>query len=220
MKRALVTGANRGIGLELCRQLKAQGYEVIGVCRKTSDDLKAVASTVIEGIDVSDMDCIGALKKALGNPSIDVLINCAGLLESTQWDGLDWDAIERQWQVNTLGPLRVVKAVEHCLGKGSKIVMITSRMGSIADNTSGGSYGYRMSKSALNSASVSLAQDLKPRGIAVGIVHPGYVKTAMTGWTGHIEPQESASGILKRLDELNLDNSGCFWHQNGEVLPW
>ena len=93
-------------------------------------------------------------------------------------------------------------------------------MGSIADNDSGGSYGYRMSKAALNSAGVSLAKDLHPHGIAVAILHPGYVRTEMTGNSGLIDVDESVTGLLKRIDELSLENSGTFWHTNGEVLPW
>ena len=135
-------------------------------------------------------------------------------------ENLDFDSIQRQFQVNAVGPLRIVSAVLPVLSKNSKIIMITSRRGSITDNTSGSSYGYRMSKAALNMASVSLAHDLKEKGIALGIVHPGYVKTDMTSHSGHIEPAESAQGILKRVEELNLENSGTFWHSNGEKLPW
>jgi len=106
------------------------------------------------------------------------------------------------------------------LKAGAKIALVTSRMGSIADNDSGGSYGYRMSKAALNAAGVSLARDLQARGIAVAILHPGYVRTDMTGHSGLIDVDEAVNGLLERIDELNLDNSGSFWHRNGELLPW
>ncbi|MFP4473351.1 MAG: SDR family oxidoreductase [Candidatus Omnitrophota bacterium] len=220
MKRALVTGANRGIGLEICRQLAEKDYEVCGVCRQASNELSKAAARVIENIDVGSNECIGRLSSELDVPELDLIVNCAGILERVEWDELDFSSIERQIQINALGPLRVVKAVEDKLSSGSKIVMITSRMGSIGDNTSGSSYGYRMSKTALNMASVSLAHDLKSREIAVGIVHPGYVRTDMTHHSGHIEPPESVRGILKRAEELNLDNTGTFWHQNGDILPW
>lgn len=219
MSTACVTGANRGIGLELCRQLKNKGFNIIGVCRSASPELHEIADEVIEGMDVSDEAVVDHLAEAV-QEKIDLLINCAGLLEGTSLESLDFAAMEKQFQVNTLGPLRVVKALLGRLESGAKIVMITSRMGSIADNTSGGSYGYRASKAALNAASVSLARDLKSKGIAVGIVHPGYVRTDMTGHSGHIDPSESVEGILKRVDELIVKNSGTFWHQNGEVLPW
>ena len=122
--------------------------------------------------------------------------------------------------VNALGPLRMTYAMLPFLNDGAKIAMMTSRMGSIGDNTSGSRYGYRMSKAALNIASVSLAYDLKPRGIAVGILHPGFVRTKMTGNNGFIDPDEAVTALLTRIDELTLDNSGTFWHSNGNVLPW
>ncbi len=221
MKTVLITGTNRGIGLEMCRQLKNKGYIVTAVCRQASKDLKELGVEIIEGIDVSQNDLIEKLKTSLGNQrKIDVLINNAGILEGNTFGSLDFKSMENQFQVNALGPLRVTEAVLDLLHEGSKILMITSRMGSVADNTSGSMYGYRMSKSALNMGSVSLAYDLQNRGIAVGIVHPGYVKTDMTNYSGHIETDESACGILARLDELTLENSGTFWHSNGEKLPW
>jgi len=122
--------------------------------------------------------------------------------------------------VNALGPLRTVHALLAALQTGAKIALITSRMGSMADNTSGGYYGYRMSKAALNAAGVSLAHDLKARRIAVAILHPGYVRTDMTDRAGMIEPDASARLLLQRIDELTLETSGTFWHANGERLPW
>ena len=123
-------------------------------------------------------------------------------------------------RINALGPLRCVTAFRNRLEKGAKVGLITSRMGSIADNTSGGMYGYRMSKAALNMAGVSLAHDLKPRGIAVALLHPGHVQTDMVGHTGNVTPDEAAKGLIGRMDALTLSNSGTFWHQNGERLPW
>lgn len=220
MSTIVITGANRGIGLALCEQLKKQDYEIVALCRKSSPELDKLGVKVIDSVDVSSDSCVETIQKGLGHTQVDVLINNAGLLESTSLSNFDTEAMLRQFQVNTLGPLRVTKALLPNLKKGSRILNITSRMGSIADNTSGGSYGYRMSKAALNMATVSLAHDLKEKGIAVAMVHPGYVKTQMTGNSGDMLPPEAAEGILKRLSELTLETSGTFKHSKGQELPW
>ena len=119
-----------------------------------------------------------------------------------------------------MGPLRLTHALLGNLESGSKIAVVTSRMGCISDNTSGSRYGYRMSKAAVNMAGVSLAVDLRHRGIAVIILHPGFVRTDMTGGDGLIDAPESASGLLERIDWLTLERTGELWHQNGERLPW
>lgn len=123
-------------------------------------------------------------------------------------------------EINAYAPLRVCETLLTHLKSGSKIANITSRMGSIADNDSGGRYGYRASKAALNAFGKSLAMDLKPKGIAVAQLHPGYVKTRMVNFGGVISPEEAAAGIVARIDALTLDNTGSFWHSNGEELPW
>ncbi len=220
MNTALVTGANRGIGLEFCKQLKASHYDVIAVCRQTSAELDALGVRVETGVDVSDAASIEQLKQRLDGTKINLLINNAGIMNNETIDDLDFDSIQQQWEVNTLGPLRVANELKHLMTNPAKIALITSRMGSIADNGSGGYYGYRMSKAALNMAGVSLAHDLKAQGIAVGILHPGLVSTDMTNNNGQINPDESVTGLLARIENLNLENSGTFWHMNGEVLPW
>lgn len=217
----LVTGANRGIGLEYCRQLKQRGDQVIAVCRQPSDDLQALDVQVESGFDMTDAASVADLKQRLQGIALDVLINNAGILHRVTLDNLDIDSIGRQFEVNAIGPLRLTHALLPNLQAGSKVVMMTSRMGSIADNTSGSSYGYRMSKVALSMAGKSLSHDLKSRGIAVAILHPGLVQTRMTGFTDSgITPEVSVKGLLDRIDQLNLENSGTFWHANGEVLPW
>lgn len=221
--RILVTGANRGIGLALTQQLHAQGHTLIAACRSSSSELQTLAGDrlrIVEGVDVGDAQCMSVLQEALKGESLDWVINNAGLLKRTALDSLDFAAIEAQMQVNAYGPLRVSSACLPNLHEGSKIAIITSRMGSIADNDSGGQYGYRMSKSAVNSAGKSLAVDLKSKGIAVGLIHPGFVQTEMTSKQGHIDTDTSATGILQRIQGLNLENTGSFWHMNGEVLPW
>ena len=220
MPTAIVTGANRGIGLEFCRQLTERGYEVTALCRHASDELTALGVHVHEGFDVADGASIEAFARSVAPGSVDLLVNNAGILESTDLETLDVESITRQFAVNALGPLRVTRSLLPALAPGAKVALVTSRMGSIADNTSGGYYGYRMSKAALNAGGVSLAHDLRPKGIPVAIVHPGFVSTDMTGHGGQIDPPESVAGMLARIDELNLENSGTFWHMNGEILPW
>jgi len=219
MNRVLVTGANRGIGLELCRQLVARGDELIAVCRKNSDALTALNVQVIEGIDVSNTELVRDLSLKLGQLALDWVINNAGILSVESLSTLDFDAMERQFRVNALGPLRITSALLPNLSAGSKVAIVTSRMGSIEDNTSGGYYGYRMSKAAVNMAGMSLSRDLKARGIAVALLHPGMVATEMTGQQG-IAPEHAAAGLIARMDELDLDSSGAFWHAEGERLPW
>lgn len=220
MGATIITGANRGIGLELCRQCHARGDDVVAICRSTSDELSALGVRVETGIDVSDDGVVSVLRERLSGEPVDMLVNNAGVLRRQSLPELDWDSMRLQFEVNSLGPLRVTAALLPNLHEGSKVGIVTSRMGSIADNTSGGSYGYRMSKAAVNIAGVSLARDLAPRGIAVALLHPGWVKTNMTGKTGNIDAAGAAAGLLARLEELTLETTGGFWHANGERLPW
>ncbi len=219
MVNYLITGTNRGIGLEYCKQLKDRKKTVIAVCREPSEELKSLGVQVESGIDVTSDDSVAELAKRLKGTTIDVLINNAGIIEANSLDELDFESLERQFRVNAVAPLRVTKALLPLIPQGGKVILMTSRMGSIEDNTSGGFYGYRMSKTALSMAGKSLAEDLKPRKIAVGILHPGMVKTRMTGFSG-ISTSESVEGLLQRIEDLNLNNSGTFWHAKGEVLPW
>jgi NAD(P)-dependent dehydrogenase (short-subunit alcohol dehydrogenase family) len=220
MARIVVTGANRGIGLELARLLSERGDDVIAACRSASPQLKALKVEVHEGVDVTDDASVRRFAQAIAGKPIDVLINNAGILSHETLDNLDFERIRRQFEVNALGPLRVTAALRGLLKKGSKVAIITSRMGSLADNTSGGSYGYRASKAAVNMFGVSLAHGLKPQGIAVIILHPGYVRTEMTGRTGMIEPAGSAAQLIDRIDELTLQRTGRFLHAEGTPLPW
>lgn len=220
MTTAVVTGANRGIGLELCRQLRQRGVNVISVCRTPSDELRQLGARIEPGVDVTSDESVQALSRRLEGTGVDLLINNAGVLMHDTLEQLDFDQIRQQFEINTLGPLRVTRALLGKMKAGSKVGLITSRMGSIADNSSGAYYGYRISKAALNMVGSSLAQDLKGKGIAVAIIHPGYVRTGMTDYAGHMDPPEAARGILARLEALTMDNSGSFWHSSGERLPW
>ncbi|MEE8060002.1 MAG: SDR family oxidoreductase [Pseudomonadales bacterium] len=216
----VITGANRGIGLALSRCYKDGGANVIAVCRQSSVALTSIGVQIIENIDVAEADKVNELVQQLASTAIDILINNAGILSSDQLGAINFDKSLQQFAVNSMGPLRVTEALLSQLQAGSKVALITSRMGSIADNTSGSSYGYRMSKAALNAAGVSLSYDLKPREIAVGIFHPGYVQTDMVGGRGDITAAECAQRLQQRIAELSLNNSGSFWHSNGEILPW
>ena len=165
MSTILITGANRGIGLQLCMQLKARGEEVIAVCRTPTDELAALGVRIIEGIDVTDSVSIGRLKREIADRPLDVLINDAGILKRETFGSLDYNSMLEQFQVNALGPLRVTEALVDNLRSGSKVVIVTSRMGSIGDNSSGGNYGYRTSKTAVNQIGTNLKHELKPREI-------------------------------------------------------
>jgi NAD(P)-dependent dehydrogenase (short-subunit alcohol dehydrogenase family) len=218
MAKILITGANRGIGLELARQLIERGDEVIALCRSSSSELDALDARVLRDIDVTDQASLDEAVEELGELRLDVLINNAGIFSNETFRDIDFDAIRKSFEVNALGPLRVTHALRNHLAQGAKIILITSRMGSIDDNGSGAYYGYRMAKAALNMAGVNLAHDFRGKA-SVAILHPGMVATRMTGFSG-ISPEESASGLIERIDALEPEESGGFWHANGERLPW
>lgn len=219
MANVLVTGCNRGIGLQLASQLSSRGDSVIGTCRTPTDELARLGIELVTGIDVADAESVLRLKEAIGARRIDILVNNAGILHADLFGEFDYDQMLDQYRVNTLGPLRVTEALVDNLGRGSKVVIISSRVGSIADNSSGGYYGYRASKSAVNMIGTNLKHELAPRGIAVGLLHPGLVATDMTGGQG-VDPADAARGLIERIDELDQDNSGGFWHAEGYRLPW
>jgi len=216
----LITGANRGIGLALTEIYLQRGDKVIAVCRQSSDELNNTGADIIENIDVTDPDNVKTLQQIMQGKSIDVLINNAGIFKNETLAAMNFETIEEQLTINAIAPLRVTHALLNNLRPGSKIGLITSRMGSIADNGSGGYYGYRMSKAALNAAGKSLANDLKALDISVAILHPGFVSTRMVDFSGEVSPEQSARGLVARLDALSIATTGTFWHANGEVLPW
>ncbi len=221
MSTYLITGANRGIGLELVRQLSSRGEDVIATCRTASPELRSLSVRIEENVDVTSGDSVVKLREKINDTKVDVLIQNAGIAESNSLSTLDPLSIIHQFEVNALSPLCFVQTMISQLSQSAKIALISSRMGSIADNSSGGSYGYRMSKVALCMAGKSLSVDLKPKGIAVAILHPGLVSTRMTGFTSSgIQPKESVNGLINRIDELTIENTGTFWHSNGQILPW
>jgi len=215
----LVTGSNRGIGLALCRLLKAQGNSVVALCRSPSAELQELGVRIEAGIELTSAASLEDLATRLAGVRLDGAILNAGVLEGDDLKSFSAESLRRQFEVNAVAPLLLARALLPNLKAGSKLGLITSRMGSIDDNGSGGYYGYRMSKTALNMAGRSLAVDLRPLGIAVAILHPGMVATRMVGFSG-CPPEQAAIGLLARLQALTLENSGSFWHANGEELPW
>ena len=223
--RVMITGANRGIGLAMAKQYAQAGHEVMAICRETSEELEALADQVISGVDLVDDAAVAQLTQILGlsltdSDKIDVLINNAGLFKNETLGELDVNAIRDQFEVNAIAPLKVTEALLPFLTSGSKVANITSRMGSIEDNGSGAYYGYRASKAALNAFTKSLALDLKSKEISVCVLHPGFVQTRMVGFNGDISPEQAAAGLIDRIAGLNLNNTGSFWHSNGQSLPW
>ncbi|RAP32492.1 short-chain dehydrogenase [Candidatus Marinamargulisbacteria bacterium SCGC AG-414-C22] len=218
-----VTGSNRGIGLELTRQYLATGNRVIAICRTVSPELAETQATIIEGLDVTQPKTYHKLTPYLEQYPVDIWINNAGILCNeivTELNDKASTQILNQFHVNALGPLQLIGFMYDYMKPSSKCAVISSRMGSIADNSSGGRYGYRMSKAALNACAQSLAIDLKPKGVIVSIIHPGWVKTEMTNHSGHVTAAESAYNIIQRIKESKIENTGTFWHADGTKLPW
>ena len=200
----------------MVRQLKERGEDVIATCRSSSPELDALSVRVESNIDITSGDSVIQLRENLKNTKVDVLIQNAGIAEFNSLSNLDPQSILHQFEVNALSPLCFVQTMLSHLSKSAKIAFISSRMGSIEDNSSGGSYGYRMSKVALCMAGKSLSVDLKSKDIAVAILHTGLVSTRMTGFTSNgIQPKESVNGLIQRIDQLTIENTGTFWHSNG-----
>ena len=226
MSRILVIGADKGIAHAACLQLKARGDEVIAACLGEGNDLEQRGIAVEPSVDVTSDKAVARLAANLVSRSLrlDWLLHVAGVLGLDELGSIDLADVRRQFEINTLGPLRVAQALLPLLGTGSKIGIVTSRVGSLADNGSGGMYAYRVSKAGANMVALNLHHDLKKRGIAVVALHPGMVATDLTkGYGGnhtYITPEEAASGLIRRMDELVLETSGEFRHANGERLPW
>ena len=219
--KAAVVGANRGIGLEITKKLVEDGHDVFAFCRSSSPELDKInTKKVIQNFEVTDLKKMETQLKENSTDTYDCLFHVSGVLESESLDDFNEETIVKQFKVNSLGPILTCKAFKPHLNKEAKIGLLTSRMGSIEDNGSGGMYGYRMSKSALNSAGKSLSVDLKDQGITVLLLHPGFVKTDMTNHNGNITPEESAKGLIEVLQSKTIKDTGTFWHMNGEPLPW
>jgi NAD(P)-dependent dehydrogenase (short-subunit alcohol dehydrogenase family) len=219
MSVCVVTGTNRGIGLELVKQLRAREKNVVAVCRQPSPELEATGARIEAGVEMQDFVTLEKLAERI-TADVELVINNAGILKRDGLESATPEEVLEQVRVNSIAPLVLTRALLPRMKAGGKVAIITSRMGSMGDNGSGGYYGYRMSKAAVNAAGVSLARDLESKQIAVVILHPGFVRTDMTGGNGGVEAAESASGLLLRIDELTLATTGRFLHMNGETLPW
>ena len=225
MPTALVTGANRGIGLEFVRQYAEDGWRVIATCREPDKAaaLRAAQGTVeIHRLEVTDPDEVANLARALKGQAIDLLINNAGIMGRGDVLGrVDFEAWEEVLRVNTLAPVRMVEAFLDNVARSQRrqIVAMTSRMGSIADS-SGGYYSYRSSKAALNAAMRSLAADLAGKGITIAVFHPGWVKTDMGGSGALVAPRDSVAGMRRVIERLRPADSGRFFNYDGDEIPW
>lgn len=227
MPTVLITGANRGLGFEFARQYCAAGWRVIATCRKpeAAGRLESLScNTEVHPLDVADFAQVEALAHALDHEKIDLLLSNAGVYgpPSSQFGSLDFAAWEEVFRVNSMATLKICECfADHVAGSNLKlIVAITSRMGSIDDNASGGSYFYRASKAALNAVMKSLSIDLKERGITVAVLHPGWVKTDMGGADALIDVGPSVAGMRKVIAGLKPQDSGKFLGFNGDEIPW
>ncbi|MCD2195760.1 SDR family oxidoreductase [Actinomycetospora endophytica] len=226
MITALVVGADKGIAHEIACQLHARGDHVVAACLGDGDDLERRGITVEPWVDVTDQGSVMAMAGALRTEGIrpDWLLHVAGVLGVDKLGDLDYDDVRRQFEINTIGPLRTVEACRDLLGPGAKIGIVSSRVGSLGDNSSGGMYAYRISKAGANMVGLNLHHDLAPLGVSVLMLHPGMVATDLTkGFPGdhvYIQPDEAAAGLIRDMDQLTPEHSGRFQHSNGTFLPW
>jgi NAD(P)-dependent dehydrogenase (short-subunit alcohol dehydrogenase family) len=235
MPTILITGSNRGLGLEFCRQYAADGWRVIATCRKLKkvEELKKIAGDVhSEEMDITDLNQINRIAKKLKGEAIDILLNNAATLgpkdEGASFGRIDVDAWLEAVRINTIAPLKITEAfLKHVKASTKKtIVFISSRSSSITErgilsyHKPGGSYIYRSSKAALNSVARSLAFDLAPYGIGVLILHHGWVKTDMGGKEARLDIKASVSSMRKVIERFTFEDSGIFRNYNGEIIPW
>ena len=227
MATVLVTGASRGLGLEFCRQYSNDGWDVLACCRhpEKAGKLTGLDNVRVIPLDVADFAQIDRLANELKDTPIDVLINNAGVFGDIPGHGfgqLDYATWTRTLLINAQAPIKMAEAFLPHLqrGKLKRLVSISSQMGSIADNGSGGSILYRTSKAALNAAMKSLSIDLKDLGIVVFILHPGWVKTDMGGPNALIDAELSVVGMRRVIAESTLQHSGSFLKYDGSLLPW
>jgi NAD(P)-dependent dehydrogenase (short-subunit alcohol dehydrogenase family) len=230
MSSVLVTGSNRGLGLEWCRQYAEADWRVFATCRRpeTADDLHELAQQhprlSVHRLDVTQPESLYALRAELQDETIDVLVNNAGIyLEKyAPTAALRYEEWRQTLEVNTLSPLRVTEALIELVARSNRrlVVILSSHMGSIAEITSPGDTYYRSSKAALNAAMKGLSIALGERGIGVLLLHPGWVRTRMGGWDAPLTPAESVAGMRVLVDDFKMEMSGRFFRYNGTEIPW
>ena len=224
----LITGANRGLGLEFVRQYSQLGWSVLACCRNLSNSneleilQKKFSSIEIFQLDVGNLNEIKDLSNTLKDRTIDILLNNAGIYRSGALGSIDTEEWIESFKINTIAPYVVIKSFLNNVMRSNqkKIVSITSKMGSIDDNTSGGSYIYRTSKTALNSMMRSMTHDLENTGISTLILHPGWVKTDMGGSNAWINSTESVTGMIQQIEKLSQKNSGEYVDYSGKTIKW
>ena len=220
----LVTGANRGLGLEYARQFAAKGYRVIGTARdpQGATELADIADRV-EALDVADAASVSTLAERLKEVPIDILVNNAGMFDrgDVSIDKVDFDVMEQTFQVNAFGPLRVTQALlpNLRLGQRKQIVNMSSQLGSV-QNSDGRWYAYRASKSALNQINKILSVELGPEGFVCVVLHPGWVRTDMGGAAATYSPEESVAGLIGVIEQLDSGKNGGYFDLKGQVIPW
>lgn len=227
MPTVLITGANRGLGLEFARQYADEDWRVIATCRDPENAMELASlegEVEIHALDIGDHGQILSLANSLRNEAIDLLLNNAGIFDSRppKLGDIEYNTWEDFMRINVMSPLMVCESFcDHVDASNlKKIAIMSSKMGSIEDNSSGGSYVYRSTKAALNAVMKSLSIDLGPRGISVAILHPGWVRTDMGGPNGLIDAPESVNGLRQVIKGLNLKNSGRFYNYDGSEIPW
>ncbi|MCP5367329.1 MAG: SDR family oxidoreductase [Hyphomicrobiales bacterium] len=226
MPTVMITGAGRGLGLEFARQYAADRWKVIATCRDPDNaaDLQAITGVQVRQLDITDPAQIHALTRKLKREAFDVLLHNAGIYgpRPAMLGGVEREPWLDVLNVNAIAPFQVTEAfLDHVArGKLKKIIAVTSRMGSMTDNTSGGSYIYRSSKAALNAVMKSLSVDLRPRGISVAVLHPGWVRTEMGGPSALISAEESVSGMRKVIADLTVERTGGFFNYDGTEIGW
>lgn len=220
MKNVMIIGSNRGIGLALVKKYSDNGFKVIALCREASKELKEISNiTIYENAEVTDIKSLKKISEKIDE--IDIYLHVSGIWANDNFfNSPNWDELFCAFEVNSIAPLKAFHVFHKHLKKGSKIGFMSSRMGSIEDNTSGGRYAYRMSKAALNCAVKSLSIDLKNKEISVAALHPGFVQTDMTNGNGNLSPKQSAEGLFEVMNNLSIKNTGSFFHSNSENLPW
>lgn len=215
-----IVGSNRGIGLELVKKFSSDGSNVYAFCRRCSQALFAASPfQIIENFDVVDKDTMKEVLNENIKVKFDMVIHVSGILKEDCEESFEADSIE-QFRVNAIGPINSYEAFSSFLTENAKFGVLTSQLGSITNNLSGGRFGYRMAKAAANMACKNLSINAQSRGVTVVMLHPGYVETDMTGNSADISAETSAEGLKKILDNISLSQTGTFWHVNGDQLPW